>query len=191
MFGPRYESNRHDASVIFCQSQDCRNPSLDGLQPVTQGDGTKVFLSQFRETRALSIDLASPAALNYLDKGFYSVERDSETTGFRWSFGMASFLKLPLQTHTDYRLAIEAEPLSVAGMTQTLTIKLNGWTAGRMRMDPGRKDYFIELPADRVQAVNRIAFLYAYTFSPSSLRMSGDSRILAMRFWRIAVAPIQ
>jgi hypothetical protein len=56
---------------------------------------------------------------------------------------------MPLDQQLSLRVRL---PETMASEEQTLTISLNGWEAGRQRLDPNQPEYSFLLPANTIQA---------------------------------------
>ncbi|HWP46471.1 MAG TPA: PA14 domain-containing protein [Candidatus Limnocylindrales bacterium] len=128
------------------------------------------------------IVLGDKSASIYLLNGFSGPE-GKEDNRSRWSDGMESELIVPLQENRPYKVLITAFPFRISNKVQTLEIYLNGSRVDTVVLDsPVYKDYEVVFPAEKVKALNKIKFTYAYGISPN---IYGEMRKLGVNFKRI------
>ncbi len=128
------------------------------------------------------IVLGDKSASIYLLKGFSGPE-GKEDNRFRWSDGMESEMIVPLQENTSYKVLITAFPFRISNKVQTMEIYLNGSRVDTVVLGSSvYKDYEVVFPAEKVKALNKIKFKYAYEVSPN---VYGEMRKLGVNFKRI------
>ena len=129
------------------------------------------------------VDLGTPAARDYLHRGWSGDETEGDRT-FVWSDGPESEVEFFLAAPRDVPLSLRGEPYQFPGApAQTVSLILNGDLAGRIALTPGGGDSRVTLPDESLRAgKNRLVLRYAWTRSPSEVRggENGDRRRLAM-----------
>jgi hypothetical protein len=138
-------------------------------------------------SKEVSFDLG-PQAVGSLIEGFSKPSKESA-----WSEGNRSVLGVVLAPEpTDYTLTVRAGALSRLAPL-TVTAKVNESELGTAVFAKKATESSWRVPAKAMKpGLNRIEFSYPQTASPSEYNPeSQDKRLLALRFYRVALQPVR
>ena len=131
----------------------------------------------------LEIDIGSAGDERYLGRGWAARERNPDMT-FRWASAREAIVVVPVKESDDYRLELRAAPFTYPDAPpQAVNLFVNGSLAGRLEIGPGMAWHTFEIPAALIGPnLNQFAFRFAHAASPASVRISDDTRPLAVVF---------
>jgi hypothetical protein len=192
---------------------------LDGqpLAPAKLTDGWNVYysalprgpLAQPRHELSFRVDRGEPARIGFESLAIAPIESEMRFSfgpkaigmlleGFSkpggessWSDGPRSVLAIPLAPEpVDYRLTVRAGALSRLAPL-TVTAKVNGTDLGTAVFAKKVTENSWAVPAKTIKAgPNRVEFSYPETARPTEYNPnSQDTRLLALRFYNVALQP--
>lgn len=142
------------------------------------------FVTEFAVAAPLvemdTIDFGKPAARSVMLERWYSLdERWAQQTPFVWGLGPRSTIELPLVKARPLTLVLECQPFprgllrrDVDVPTQSITVVVNGWTAGSVLLSEGFASYEIAVPQDVLApGRNLVEFQYAYSPGDAGFRV--------------------
>lgn len=138
----------------------------------------------------LHVDIGDPTARLWMRRG-WGLDEKSGAVSYAWSDGPESVLTVPLPDKADLDMRFEALPFVFPGSPgQRVTVLVNGVRVDEIKLQPGREQYSVDLPAATLRApVDTLVFRYAYTGVPHDvLSNSADIRSLAVAWYRIDFA---
>jgi choline-sulfatase len=129
------------------------------------------------------VDLGTPEARALLVRG-WSHDEEAEGRTFVWSEGPESEMEIFLAVPRDVVVSLHGDPFEAPeAPTQRVTVLVNGREVAEVPFGPGESEQRVTLPEAALQAgSNRLAFRYAWTWSPrkASGGRSSDTRRLAV-----------
>jgi hypothetical protein len=131
----------------------------------------------------LTIDVGADNDDRFLLRGFSGAE-SAGALNFRWSEGPESTLIIPLKEAAAYVMELRAAPFMAPDPSpQIVAVWVNDELVDRIAVTAARPSYRLSIPAGLLRpGFNEIRFRYAWTASPASAGVSGDTRELAVRF---------
>jgi arylsulfatase A-like enzyme len=111
-----------------------------------------------------------------IDGWHHQDERWARKTPFVWGTGIRSTLDLPVFAARPLTLRFECRPFPRSGLRpditvpdQGVTVVVNGWTIGAVKLEEGFRTYTLDIPANAlVVGRNRVEFHYLYSPEGSS-----------------------
>jgi hypothetical protein len=139
-----------------------------------------------------NLDFDSTSSKFFLTEGWSSPERWRDLT-FAWAVAKESRLWVHLPQGQALAMELRVQPFTYPGSPpQGMTIEVNGRVVGHITLATSVwQSYTVHLaPADIVQGINTVRFVYDHTASPAEvLPGNGDRRQLAVSFDYIAFRP--
>jgi hypothetical protein len=140
------------------------------------------------------IDIGTPGDTEFLGSGWADRERNAEMT-FRWAVTERSTLGLALMgpryirpgepyALSDYRIRFRAAPFEYPeAPPQTIALRINGVLIANLTMDAGVREYGFDVPGRVLRrSLNAVTFDYGYARAPREVKVSDDTRRLAVLF---------
>ena len=146
-----------------------------------------------------TVDFGKPSARSVMVDGWYALdERWAQRTPFVWGLGPRSTIELPLVKARPLTLVLECQPFprgllrqDVEVPTQSITVVVNGWTAGSVLLSEGFATYEIPVPQDALSpGRNLVEFHYSYSPGDAGFRVEHvpEDRTVAWASVRIGEA---
>ncbi|MFV2073748.1 MAG: sulfatase-like hydrolase/transferase [Thermoanaerobaculales bacterium] len=128
------------------------------------------------------VDLGTPLARRHLGDGWSTDERRASDLDFVWALGRSASFELFVVEPRDLRMRLRCRPYHFSGgPSQKVEVLVGGGVSIGFALEPGWREYEIELPAASLRpGSNWIEFVAAHSWVPSERVGSNDDRPLAV-----------
>ena len=131
-------------------------------------------LSQLAEM-AFAADLVMPIDSRFLDAGWSDVERAGDA--FRWATGRTSSVFVPVDAAAPRTLHVEVSPFPGPGISQRITVRVNGQVVTALRLEPGANTFDVDVSgAPWTRGANTLAFDYDQVTVPAEVWPGSEDR---------------